>query len=79
MLVSDLFIGFYEWQIMLVVYAALAFPVLCGSFLKGRLRPVRIAASVLASSTVFFLSTNFAVWFSGSMAQHVYARPQGAD
>jgi hypothetical protein len=67
MLVSDLFIGFYEWKIMAVVYAALVFPVLLGSFLKGKLLPARIAVSALTSSVVFFASTNFAVWLFTSM------------
>jgi hypothetical protein len=70
MLVSDLFIGFYEWRIMLVVYAALTFPVLFGTFLKDRLRPGPITVSALASSIVFFVSTNFAVWLFGSMYGH---------
>jgi hypothetical protein len=67
MLVSDLFIGFYEWKIMVVVYAALAFPVLFGKFLKGKLHPAKIAVSALTSSVVFFASTNFAVWLFSSM------------
>ncbi len=70
MLVSDFFIGFYEWQIMLVVYAALVFPVLFGNFLKNRLHPGRVTVSALASSIVFFVSTNFAVWFFGTIYGH---------
>ncbi|GAC1435629.1 MAG: hypothetical protein NVS1B11_24340 [Terriglobales bacterium] len=66
MLISDLFIGFYQWQIMLVVYAALLVPTLLGFMLGKRLTSTRLAASAVGSSAVFFLSTNFAVWaFSG--------------
>lgn len=66
MLISDLFIGFYEWQIMLVVYSALLVPTALGLMLGKRLTSTRVAASAVGSSAVFFLSTNFAVWaFSG--------------
>lgn len=70
MLVSDLFIGFYEWKIMLVVYAALSFPILFGELLRRRLQVTTVAASSLAASVVFFTTTNFAVWFFGSMYSH---------
>jgi hypothetical protein len=63
--IGDLVIGGYDWRVMAVVYAALAVPVLFGRYLRGRLGAVRIAASALASSVVFFLTTNFAVWCYG--------------
>lgn len=66
MLISDIFIGFYEWQIMLAVYAALLVPTLLGLMLHKRLTGTRVAGCAVGSSVVFFLSTNFAVWaFSG--------------
>lgn len=66
MLISDFFIGFYQWQIMLVVYAALVVPTLLGLMLRKRLTTTRVAGCAVGSSVVFFLSTNFAVWaFSG--------------
>ena len=55
MLVADrLYFGFYEPGIMLVVYAALAIPIVFGSFLRARLTPVRVAGASVAGSVVFF-------------------------
>jgi hypothetical protein len=63
--ISDLVIGGYDSRMMVVVYAALTVPVLFGRHLRGRLGAVRIAASALAASVIFFLTTNFAVWCYG--------------
>jgi hypothetical protein len=63
--ISDIVIGGYDWRMMVVVYSALAAPLLLGRYLRGRLGTVRVAASALASSVVFFLTTNLAVWYYG--------------
>jgi len=63
MAVGDLVIGTYDWRIMVVVYAALAFPVLFGRYVRGHFGAVRIVISALAGSAIFFLATNFAVWY----------------
>ena len=47
---------------MFVVYLALLFPIVFKNFLQKRLGLLRIFGAALASSTVFFLATNFAVW-----------------
>jgi hypothetical protein len=65
LMISDVVIGGYDWRVMMVVYSALAVPLLFGRYLRGRLGAVRIGASALASSLVFFLTTNFAVWCYG--------------
>jgi hypothetical protein len=58
MAVTDLFFGFYT--ISLFVYAALLGTVAIGQFAK------RISVwSVLASSVLFFVLTNFGVWILG--------------
>ncbi len=66
MLISDLFLGFYEWPVMLTVYAALAAPALWGRGLGRGLSTtggaLRVAGGSLAASVLFFVSTNFAVW-----------------
>jgi len=69
MLVSDLVVGAYDWRIMGVVYAALALPALLARWGRA-LRPVVVLVPlVLASSLLFFATTNFAVWaFSGMYA-----------
>jgi hypothetical protein len=65
MLVSDAVLGGYDWRVMGVVYAALALPALLGRW--GRARgAIMLAPLALASSLIFFATTNFAVWaFSG--------------
>jgi hypothetical protein len=47
---------------MFVVYLALLFPIVFKSFLQKKLGVIRIAGAALASSSVFFIATNFAVW-----------------
>jgi hypothetical protein len=65
MLASDAVLGGYDWRVMGVVYAALALPALLGRW--GRARgAIMLAPLALASSLIFFVTTNFAVWaFSG--------------
>jgi hypothetical protein len=47
---------------MFVVYLALLFPIVFKNFLQKNLGVLRIFGAALASSSVFFLATNFAVW-----------------
>jgi len=47
---------------MFVVYLALLFPIVFKNFLQKKLGVLRILGAALASSSVFFLATNFAVW-----------------
>lgn len=70
MVIGDLWIGAYDYRVMLVVYAALALPVVMARVLGGRLNPVRLIPTVLVSSLVFFATTNFAVWYFGSLYSH---------
>ena len=74
MSLSDLVIGGYEWQMMIIVYGALTLPVTLGPLLRKYLAiepgPAKSAAvgvaglvsCSLASSLFFFLATNFAWW-----------------
>jgi len=66
MLLSDLVIGFDDWRIMSVVYAALALPAAAG-ILARRYRLSRVVVpTMLSCSLIFFATTNLAVWaFSG--------------
>lgn len=82
MLASDAVIGGYDWQMMIVVYAMLALPVAFGGPLKKwlRIERGRMAGAVaavcgllgcsLASSVLFFLTTNFAWWPWTNMYEH---------
>ena len=62
LLISDAISGFYHWQVMAVVYAALTLPAVAG-ILTRHLRASRVVVpTVLACSLIFFVTTNFAVW-----------------
>lgn len=63
--ISDIFIGFYKWEIMLTVYTALLAAGLIGRLLKKDLNFINITSASLASALLFFISTNFAVWYFG--------------
>lgn len=66
MVLSDIFIGFYNPAVMISVYASIAIGGLIGSLLKNRVRILPIAGISLLSSILFYLVTNAAVWaFSG--------------
>jgi hypothetical protein len=66
MLLSDAFLGSYDWRIMSVVYASLALPALLGMWGREFRATIVLAPVVLSSSLIFFATTNFAVWaFSG--------------
>jgi len=70
MIITDLFLGFYEWQIMSAVYACFLFSGILGLGIRKRYSIPMIFLSTLFSSIVFFLVTNFAVWQFGSMYPH---------
>ena len=59
---SDLLIGFYDWRVMLSVYGSFALIGLMSYFLKKHPNILTGAALVVASSFLFFIVTNFAVW-----------------
>lgn len=63
--ISDIFIGFYKVEIMASVYAALIAASLIGQLLKKQKNIINIISGSLASALLFFLLTNWAVWFFG--------------
>lgn len=65
MLATDLFIGVYDWKLMLVVYGALALAVMLGQWYRKSPSFGRLAASTVTGSLGFFLLTNAAVWLFG--------------
>ena len=79
MLLTDYFAFGYlspEWfasKSMVVVYLALLFPIVFRGFLQKKLGVFRIAAAALASSSVFFVATNFAVWAFSPMYEKTFA------
>jgi hypothetical protein len=65
MLLSDAVLGFHSG--MPVVYGSLALVVLLGFLLSGKRTVGRVIGAALASSVLFYLITNFAVWAGGDM------------
>ena len=62
MLVSDLFIGFYDIKLMTGVYISFLLVGLIGLFIKKYKNIGTIIGGTILSSVLFFLITNFAVW-----------------
>jgi len=66
MLISDFFLGFYDWPVMASVYLSFGLIGLIGYYLRKRKNISTIIGSSLISSLLFFIITNLAVWgFSG--------------
>ncbi|MBU1131078.1 hypothetical protein KJ840_03020 [Patescibacteria group bacterium] len=70
MLISDLFIGFYEWKLMLAVYGCLALAGIIGIIIRNRRNVVTVITSTLLISLSFFLITNLAVWLFSPWYAH---------
>ena len=63
LLLSDAILGFYSLPVMLMVYLGFAVGACIGHALLSAKRSVpRLAGAVLASASVFFVLSNFAVW-----------------
>jgi hypothetical protein len=73
MVLADGALGFYDWRVMVVVYAAIAMPAALGVFARRSGAPLLVLPFAVTSSMVFFVATNWAVWmFSG-----IYPRDAG--
>ncbi len=65
MIIADVILGFYDWKVLMSVYGSIA--IIGGiSMLAKKARPSVIILLVMASSVLFFLITNFAVWAASS-------------
>jgi hypothetical protein len=62
---SDWFLGGYALEVMVTVYAAMVLPIAWRTLLRRRLTAARVATSAVASSVLFYLATNAAVWHAG--------------
>ena len=67
MFVSDIFIGFYEWPVMIAVYVSFAVTGLIGLAVRKNKKFHTILGGTLLASIIFFIVTNFAVWTFGNM------------
>lgn len=65
MLIGDFFIGFYDWKIMLAVYAGFFFSSSLGIFLRRKRSVLLIVGLSLFGSSAFYLISNLAVWAFG--------------
>lgn len=68
--ISDIFIGFYKWEIMVAVYLSLLVGAALGFWLKINLNILNTISASLASALIFFLISNGAVWYFGSWYSH---------
>jgi len=66
MLVSDMFLGFYQLPLILVVYSSMVIPVWLGS-LVSRSWKLRLIPFACASGLFHFVFVNYAVWHTSSM------------
>jgi len=62
MVIGDLFIGFYELQLMLIVYGCYMTIGLIGVLIKKHKSLETVMAGSIIASVIFFLATNWAVW-----------------
>lgn len=65
--VSDIFIGFYGWPIMLAVYGSFALIGVIGFVVRRYKSLNSILAGTIGGTLLFFLVTNAAVWAFGTM------------
>ena len=73
MLISDAFIGFYQWQIMVAVYGSFGLACLIGFLIQKHKTAGTVLLGTVGSSVLFFLITNWAVWQFGAMYVHSWA------
>ena len=70
LLISDFFIGFYHWPVMISVYGSFAIIALIGLLVKKHKNVLNVVSASLGASLIFFIVTNFAVWQFGNWYSH---------
>ncbi len=68
MLLSDALMGFNGWvftEQVITVYGCFALIAILGITLQANKGLIRVAGATIASSVLFFILTNFAVWLGG--------------
>ncbi len=71
MILSDLYLGFHSG--MPIIYFSLALCVLIGKFIESRLSILNFALGISAGVIVFYLITNFAVWYGSGMYEYSFS------
>ena len=62
MLISDIFVGFYEWRVMAAVYGSFLAIAMLGRAIRKNISAEKIVLGTFAGSAIFFFITNAAVW-----------------
>jgi len=84
LLISDIFLGFYQFSLMLFVYGSFLLCVVLGFWLKKHKKWHIVLGTSLFGSLIFFFLTNFSVWaftswypksFSGIIQCYLMALP----
>jgi len=70
MVLADAIIGFYDWRLLLSVYASFVLFGILGIFLQKNRSVAATAATAAFGSTLFFLTTNTVVWALSSWYPH---------
>lgn len=73
MILSDAVIGFYDWKILLTVYASFFVSVYIGQYVQKRKNLIMIVGGTVFASIIFYLTTNGAVWAFGDMYAHTFS------
>ena len=69
--ISNVWLDGYGYVgVMLAVYGALMFPIVFRYVLRNNLSTIRLANCAMASSLFLFVTTNFAMWYFGSLYPH---------
>lgn len=73
MLISDLFIGFYQPGIMLAVYSCILINIFLGYLINEKKIIGKAAIFSIIGSIIFFAATNFSVWLFGNWYSHTFS------
>jgi hypothetical protein len=72
MVISDVFIGYYQAPLMAIVYGSILLSVFLGAYMKNNKKWQIILGGSILSAVIFFITTNFAVWaFSSWYARDI--------
>ena len=71
MLISDLYLGFHSC--MPIIYFSLALCVLIGTFLEAKVTILNFVLGISAGVILFYLITNFAVWYGSGMYDYSFS------
>ena len=71
MLISDLYLGFHSG--MPIIYFSLAICVLIGTYIEARVTILNFVLGISVGVIVFYLITNFAVWYGSGMYDYSFS------